>query len=48
MDVDESICLIIQFAQITKDIIKVFAVYVHATLSNGSLVDTSIMRISTR
>jgi len=46
--VDECVSLIIQFAKVTKDVIKIFAVYVHATLSNGGPVHTSIMETSTR
>jgi len=45
---DECVHLVIQFAEVTKDVIKMFAVYVYATLSNGGIVHTSIMETSTR
>ena len=46
--VDERVFLVIQFAQVTEDVIKVFALYVHATLSNGCVVHASIMGTCTR
>jgi hypothetical protein len=46
-NVDELICLVIQFVEVMKDVIKMFAVFIHATLSNGSPVHTSIMGTST-
>ena len=45
---DECDFLVIQFAYIIKDVVKVFAIYVHVTLSNGCVVHDFIMETNTR
>ena len=39
---DEYVCLIIHFVELVNNVIKVFVVYVHDKLSNGSFVHDSI------
>jgi len=45
---NERVRLIIQFAKVMKDVIKMFVVYVYAMLFSGRPVHTSIMGISIR
>ena len=45
---DKCVFLVIQFALVTEIVIEVFAIYVHATLSNGCAVHASIMGTNTR
>jgi hypothetical protein len=37
-NMDERDFLVIQFAYVIKDVVQVFVIYVHATLSNGCVV----------